>query len=191
MDTFTLNKIAGAVLGTLLIVIGSMIISRMVYEPHDAAGGHGAEHAVADDAGASHDMADEAMGAAVAETASAGAQSLGAMIAAADAGAGEKVAKKCSACHSFDEGGANKVGPNLWDIVGRPVASAAGFGYSDAMAGMGGSWDFAALEAFMADPKGTVPGTKMSFAGVKKPGQRADLLAYLRGLSATPAPLPE
>jgi cytochrome c len=189
MDTFTLNKIAGAVLGTLLIVIGSMVISRMVYEPHDATGGHGTEHAAAEGDGASHDVADDAMGAAEAE--SAGTESLGALIAAADAGAGKKVAKKCGACHSFEEGGANKVGPNLWDIVGRPVASGAGFGYSDAMAAIGGSWDFAMLEAFMADPKGTVPGTKMSFAGVRKPGQRADLLAYLRSLSATPAPLPE
>ena len=183
MDTFTLNKIAGAVLGTLLIVVGATILSQMIYEPHEAALEHGADHAVADDGGASHDVADEAM--------DAGVQSLGAMLAAADAGTGKKVAKKCNACHSFEEGGANKVGPNLWDIVGRPVASAAGFGYSDAMAGLGGSWDFAGLEAFMADPKGTVPGTKMSFAGVKKPGQRADLLAYLRSLSATPAPLPE
>ena len=188
MYTFTLNKIAGAVLGTLLIVIGSMIISRMIYEPHEAASEHGAEHAVADDGGASHDMADEAMDMAMD---AAEAISLGALIAAADADAGKKVAKKCGACHSFEEGGANKIGPNLWDIVGRPVASAADFGYSNAMAAMGGSWDFAGLEAFVADPKATVPGTKMSFAGVKKPGQRADLLAYLRSLSVAPAALPE
>jgi len=191
MDSFTIIKIIGAVLGTLLIVIGSTILSRMIYEPHAAAVEHGADHAVADGGGTAHDEESGATDAAHDEAMSAGAQSLGTMIAAADAGAGKKVAKKCSACHSFEEDGANRVGPNLWNIVGRPVASAAGFGYSDAMAGMGGSWNFAGLEAFMADPKGTVPGTKMSFAGVKKPGQRADLLAYLRSLSASPAALPE
>jgi cytochrome c len=184
MDTFTLNKIAGAVLGTLLIVVGSIIIARMIYEPRGSAVEHVADHAGAGQSEAAHEAVDEDAGAEVA-------QSLGVMIAAADAGAGAKAAKKCGVCHSFEEGGANKIGPNLWNIVGRPVASAAGFGYSDAMTEMGGSWDSDRLEAFIADPKGTIPGTKMSFAGIRKPGQRADLLAYLRALSASPAPLPQ
>ena len=116
--------------------------------------------------------------------------SLGALLAAADVGSGKKIAKKCSACHNFDKGGKNKVGPNLWDIVGRDMGQVAGFKYSDALAGMGGKWDYATLDSFLAKPKAMVPGTKMSFAGIKKPAGRADLIAFLRSLSDSPPPLP-
>jgi cytochrome c len=117
---------------------------------------------------------------------------LGALLAAADPEAGKKQAKKCAACHTMDEGGANKIGPNLWNIVNRPIAGAEGYSYSSAMTDMSGeSWSFANLDGFLASPKGWVKGTKMSFAGVKKEGQRADLLAYLRSLSSSPAALPE
>ncbi len=117
-------------------------------------------------------------------------ESLGALLAAADVASGKKIAKKCSACHSFDKGGKNKVGPNLWDIVGRDMAQVAGFKYSDALAGMGGTWDYAAWDRFLTKPKAMVPGTKMSFAGEKKPGKRADLIAFLRSMSDSPPPLP-
>jgi cytochrome c len=117
---------------------------------------------------------------------------LGALLAAADPEAGKKQAKKCTACHTMDEGGANKIGPNLWNIVNRPIAGVEGFSYSSAMSDMSGeSWSFANLDGFLASPKGWVKGTKMSFAGVRKDGQRADLLAYLRSLSGSPAALPE
>ncbi len=115
-----------------------------------------------------------------------------AMLASADADAGQKVAKKCGACHSFDQGGPNKVGPNLWNVVERPIASVEGFGYSDDLKGLSGeSWTFEHLSAFIAKPKDFAPGTKMTFAGVKKPEDRANLLGYLRSLSDSPAPLPE
>lgn len=112
------------------------------------------------------------------------------MLAGADAAKGGKVFGKCKACHTSEKGGKNKVGPNLWDIVGRAKAGADGFAYSDALKGKGGEWSFADLDAFLAKPKAYLPGTKMSFAGVSKPDQRADLLAFLRALSDAPKPLP-
>ncbi len=133
---------------------------------------------------------DETVAVAASATEEAPVASLGALLAAADVASGKKIAKKCSACHSFDKGGKNKVGPNLWDIVGRDMAQVAGFKYSGALAGMGGVWDYATLDGFLTKPKAMVPGTKMSFAGVKKPEGRADLIAFLRSLSDSPPPLP-
>ncbi|MCZ6720599.1 MAG: c-type cytochrome [Proteobacteria bacterium] len=106
-----------------------------------------------------------------------------ALLAAADPDAGKKVAKKCGACHTFEAGGPNKLGPNLWNVVGRPVASLEGFNYSPAMSGLGGSWELERLAAFVANPKEYLPGNKMSFPGVKKEADRANLIAYLRLLS--------
>ena len=100
--------------------------------------------------------------------------------------AGEKVFKKCLACHTVDEGGAAKVGPNLWGVVGRDVATAADFGYSDAMHAAGGSWDVARLDAYLAKPKDVVPGTKMTFAGLNKEADRQAVIFYLAQNSATP-----
>jgi cytochrome c len=115
---------------------------------------------------------------------------LGALLAAADVASGKKLAKKCSSCHTFDKGGKNRVGPNLWDIVGRDMAQVAGYKYSGALAGMGGVWDYATLDRFLAKPKEMVPGTKMSFAGIKTPEGRADLIAFLRDQSDDPPALP-
>ena len=128
---------------------------------------------------------------AASETEQAPVESLGALLAAADVASGKKIAKKCSACHSFDKGGKNKVGPNLWDIVGRDMAQVAEFKYSSALAGMGGVWDYAALDKFLTKPKAFAPGTKMTFAGLKKPNDRANVIGFLRMLSENPAPLPE
>lgn len=110
---------------------------------------------------------------------------------AADAALGEQIAKKCIACHSFDKNGANKVGPNLWDIVDRQPATAAGFPYSDALKGRSEPWSFEALNDFLAAPKDNLPGTKMTFPGIKKADERAALLAYLGTLSDSPKELPE
>jgi cytochrome c len=112
------------------------------------------------------------------------------LLASADQEAGAKVSKKCGACHSFDKGGPNKVGPNLWDIVGRAVASHEGYSYSGALSDMGGEWSYESLNAFLTKPKDFVTGTKMSFAGLKSAEDRANLIAFLRSLSDDPKPLP-
>jgi cytochrome c len=112
------------------------------------------------------------------------------MIGKADVSQGQTIAKKCMVCHSFDKGGPAKVGPNLWGIVGGPKAHMEGFSYSDAMKNAGGTWDYASLAKFLHDPKAFVPGTKMAFAGLKKPEERADVIAWLRTLSDNPQPLP-
>lgn len=111
------------------------------------------------------------------------------LLAVADPENGAKVARKCIACHSIDSGGRNKVGPNLWGMVGAAKASKKGFTYSAAMAGLGGEWGYEELDAFLAKPKDFAPGTKMSFAGIKDPADRADLLAFLRSLNDDPPPL--
>ncbi|MAU41761.1 MAG: cytochrome c family protein [Kordiimonas sp.] len=99
-----------------------------------------------------------------------------------DVAAGQKVYKKCRACHTVDEGGKNKAGPNLHGIFGRPAATVEGFRYSKAMIASGLVWDEATLDAYLLKPRAAVPGTKMSFAGLKKPKDRADIIAYLKTL---------
>ncbi len=108
-----------------------------------------------------------------------------------DMDVGKTLTKACAACHSFDKGGPNKVGPNLYNIVGRKVASAEGYTYSDAMKAKGGNWGFDELYAFLAAPKAVVPGTKMSFAGYPKFEDRANLLLYLHSLSEAPVEMPK
>ena len=113
-------------------------------------------------------------------------------VAAADAGSGKSVAKKCTTCHTLNDGGANKIGPNLWGVVERAVASHAGYSFSSALQGKSDeAWSYENLNAFLLKPKKWAPGTKMGFAGIKKPQDRADLILYLRSLSGDPAALPE
>jgi cytochrome c len=116
--------------------------------------------------------------------------SLAQMLSGASASSGERTAKKCAACHSFDKGGANKIGPNLWNVLGRKAGTHEGFGYSKAMTEFGKTWDFETLNAFVSSPKSVVPGTAMSFAGLKKAKDAANILAYLRTLSDAPLDLP-
>ena len=113
-----------------------------------------------------------------------------AMLASADLAAGEKLAKKCTACHSFNDGGPAKVGPNLYNIVNADAARDGGFSYSNAMASMEGAWTYTNLNGFLQKPKKWLAGTKMNYAGLKKPKDRANLIAWLRSLSAAPAALP-
>jgi len=141
------------------------------------------------------EVSEMAAPAAVAETAApaptmAEAADLPTLLASADAAAGKKVFGKCKSCHDASSGGKNKVGPNLWGIVGAGKAAAAGFKYSGALAGLGGTWTFADLDGFLASPKTFAPGTRMSFRGVSKPADRAALIAYLNAQSASPVPLP-
>jgi cytochrome c len=115
-----------------------------------------------------------------------------ALLASADAARGQKIFKKCATCHTADNGGKNKIGPNLFGVVNTKKGSKAGFNYSPAMTGFEGApnWDYGSLNAFLAKPKAYLPGTKMTFAGLKKVGDRAAIIAYLRTLADSPAALP-
>jgi cytochrome c len=184
MNTFELNKFAGAALFAGLIAMAAWLISAGVYNTEPPHGERAKLHYAVPGADEADGHGDDGMMAEVEVL------SIGALLASGDAAKGAKVFKKCAACHTPEVGGKNKVGPNLWNIVNRPVASVGDFAYSDAMAGMGGNWDIELLSAFLADPKATVPGTKMAFKGLSKDGDRANLLLYLNGLSDAPAALP-
>ncbi len=112
------------------------------------------------------------------------------LLATADVAAGEKLSKACAACHSFDNGGPNKVGPNLWNVVTAEKGHHAGFAYSDAMKAKGGTWSYDSLNKFLYKPKAYVEGTAMNYVGLKKPEERANIIAWLRTHSPSPAALP-
>ena len=178
MDELRLNKVfAGFLFAALLLMAGVKIADVMV--PHQEL----AENAYVIEVAETTDIA----AAAPVDT---GPEPILALLAGADLGAGEKLSKKCSACHVFDAGGQNKVGPALWNVVNRPLGASEGYAYSDALAGFGGAWDYAALNAFLAKPKGYISGTKMNFAGLKKPQDRANLIAWMRARADSPAALP-
>ena len=117
-------------------------------------------------------------------------QSLPQLLAQANADKGKKIAKKCAACHSFEKGGKNKIGPNLYGMIGRKRGTVAGYSYSKAIKVMGGQWGFDDLDAFLAKPKAFMAGTKMSFPGLKKAADRAALILYMRGQADQPTLLP-
>jgi len=112
------------------------------------------------------------------------------LIATAEVARGEKLSRACAACHSFNKGGPNKVGPNLWGTVGAEKGHIKGFAYSDALMAKGGEWTYLALNKFLWKPKEYIPGTKMNYIGLKKPEDRAAMVAWLRTLADTPQPLP-
>ncbi len=178
-DPLFWNKIIGVVLMTGIIAMGSGFVADLLVAPQHL---ETSVYAVA--------LPEAPSDAPAAEVPAAGPEPVAAMLAAADVGAGRKLSKKCGACHSFDKGGGKKVGPNLWDVVGRKVASVGGFGYSKALAGFGGDWGYEELNGFLLKPKKFAPGTKMAFAGLKKAADRANLIAWLRSLSDSPRPLP-
>ncbi len=179
MDGFEFNKIAGAILATLLIVLGLSNLSGIIYHSETPEKpGYAIEVAEAGSSG----EAQASTGPAV---------SLGTLLASADATKGAAGAKACAACHDFTKGGPNKTGPGLWDVVDRGIASHEGFAYSDGMkARSAEKWTYEALDAFIKDPKTATPKTKMAFAGVKKDQSRADIIAYLASLSDAPKPFP-
>jgi cytochrome c len=111
-------------------------------------------------------------------------------LASADPAAGEQVFKKCTACHNADKGGANALGPNLWGVMGEPVGKGHGFPFSPALSGVGGNWNWDTMSAWLASPKKFAPGTKMTFAGLSNPQDRANVIAFLNSHSDAPLPLP-
>ena len=117
-------------------------------------------------------------------------ESIASYLATADPGKGERGFLQCKACHVSEPGARHTVGPNLWGVVGRPVASRAGFPYSAGLRAMGGTWDYDKLSTYLRDPRGMVPDTGMAFPGIERAQERADLIAYLRSLSDNPLALP-
>jgi len=111
-------------------------------------------------------------------------------LASADPAKGEQVFKKCTACHNADKGGANALGPNLWGVLGEPVGKGHGFAFSEALASKGGTWDWNNLSEWLANPKKFAPGTKMTFAGLSNPEDRANVIAFLNAHSDAPKPMP-
>ena len=180
MDSWTFNKIAGAVLGTALMVLGLENLSAGIFHPTLPA---------ADKQGFLIEVA------AAEEPASGGggeaAVSLGTLLASSDATNGAAVAKACAACHSFEKGGANKTGPALYEIVDRGIGSHEGYAYSEAMLGhKADKWNYDNLNVYLKAPKKYIVGTKMAFGGIANDKKRADLIAYLASLSDAPKPFP-
>ena len=179
MNSFELNKILGAVLGTCLILLALNIGAGAIFAP-DKPAKPGYDIAVKEHGGG------ETGGAAKEAEAP-----VEGMLATASVEKGQATANQCQACHTFEKGGPNRVGPNLWNIVGRARAAEAGFTYSAAMKAKGGNWTFGELYAFLANPRGYIAGTNMTFAGLSRGQQRADVIDFLHTLSDSPLPLPK
>lgn len=177
MNSFEVNKIAGAVLGALLFAAGSGFVAELIYHPKPAGK-------------AGYDLPEAQEEQASAAPAEAKVEPIAVRLASANVEKGQGGTKACQACHSFEKGGPNKVGPDLWDVVERKKGAHEGFDYSAGMKEKGGTWTYADLDEFLTSPKAYVKGTKMGFAGIASPQERANVIAYLHTLSDSPKPLP-
>lgn len=180
MDSFELNKIMGAVLGTLLFVMGVGFLAEAIYHPIE---GRGPGYALPEPEVVASGPVEEVP-----------AVPLGVLLASASVDRGTAAVRKCQSCHNFGEGEPNKQGPNLYHIVNATKAHMPDFAYSDILLQQkaeGQVWSYENLNAFLENPRNYAPGTKMAFAGVRSPEERADILAYLQTLSPDPVPFPE
>lgn len=177
MNSFELNKVLGALLGCVLITLALNIGAGALFAPEKPAK-PGYAIAVKEGGGEKAGPAEAA-------------QPIEVLLASASSEKGQATAKQCQACHTFEKGGPNRVGPSLWGVVGRPKASEAGFNYSAAMKAKGGNWTFDELNHFIANPRGYIAGTNMTFAGLSRDAQRADVIEFLRKQSDSPLPLPK
>jgi len=178
---FNLNMVLASLLGTVFVLMTVSFVSEAVFDTR-VPEKEGYVIAVPDEPASGQPVEKKETPIAV-------------LLASASAGSGERVFKRCQACHTDTEGGPNKVGPNLWDIVNRPIATHEGFSYSAAMKEFsnGGEklWTYENLDAFIKAPKKDIPGTAMGFAGLSDDEDRADLIAYLSTMSNDPVPFPE
>jgi cytochrome c len=168
------NTIAGWVLGAGIVALGASIVTgEMFHAERPEKMGYPIEGVeVESEAGAAAE------------------EPIAFYLAAADPAQGEQVFKKCATCHNATKGGANQLGPNLWGAIGKPHGHVPGFPYSDALKSKPGVWDWESMSAWLKSPKGYAPGTKMTFAGLSKPQDRANVIAYLNQQSDSPLPLP-
>ena len=178
MNSFELNKVLGAILGTCLITLALNIGAGALFAPEKSAK-------------PGYAIAVKGLGATEPSAAKKEPEEpMEAMMASASVERGQVAAKQCQACHTFEKGGPNRVGPNLYGIIGDHKGEGRGFNFSAAMKAKGGTWSYDDLNKFIDNPKGFIPGTAMGFAGIQKDSERADVIAYLRSLADTPVPLP-
>ncbi len=168
------NTIYGWVLGAGIVALGATIVTGEVFKAERPEKmGYPIEGVVEEGAGGAEAEAP-----------------IETFLATADVAKGEQVFKKCTACHTIAQGGANQLGPNLWATMGKPHGHVAGFAYSDALKSKPGVWDWTSMSEWLKSPKSYAPGTKMTFAGLSKPEDRANVIAYLNAQSSAPLPLP-
>jgi len=178
MDSFELNKVIGAILGTCIVLLVTSFAAGAIFAPVMPAK-PGYEIAVKEEAAAGGK-----------EAAAAASEPIEKLLQTASVEKGEAAAKKCAACHTFEKNGPNHVGPNLYGIIGDKKGEGRGFNFSAAMKAKGGEWTYEDLNQFISNPKGFIPGTAMGFAGIQKDSERADVIDYLHTLADSPVPLP-